>query len=265
MKFDDLDTKMRVFETAHDYCVLPGIHMVARLDGRSFTRLAESSRFEAPFDVTFRDLMISTTEHLMKCGFDITYGHTESDKISLLFALNERTLGRKVRKLTSVLASEASSVFTSLLIGLFPATTGRDTVAFDCRISELPTTALVVDYFRWRNEYACRTALNSHCYWCLRGAGRSAGKAVSEMLGLTVPQKNELLFDYHVNFNDLPSWQKHGVGIYWQAYEKRTINKATQKPVIVNRKRLHREFELPVKDAYSIFIRKLISQEKAEK
>ena len=37
MKFDDLDGKMRVFETAHDHCVLPGIYIVARLDGRGFT------------------------------------------------------------------------------------------------------------------------------------------------------------------------------------------------------------------------------------
>jgi tRNA(His) 5'-end guanylyltransferase len=266
MKFDDLDSKMRVFETAHDYCVLPGIRMVARLDGRSFTRLTkESSRFEAPFDIAFRDMMIGTTEHLMKCGFDITYGYTESDEISLLFALNEQTFGRKVRKLTSVLAGEASSIFTSLLIGLFPATAGKDTATFDCRISELPTTTLVVDYFRWRNEDACRNALNSHCYWCLRSAGRSASKATSEMLGLTVPQKNELLFNYNINFNDLPSWQKRGVGVYWQQYEKHAVNKSTQKPVIVNRKRLHRELELPMKDAYSTFIRKLISQEKAEK
>ena len=34
MKFDELDDKMRVFETAHDLCILPGIYMVARLDGR---------------------------------------------------------------------------------------------------------------------------------------------------------------------------------------------------------------------------------------
>jgi tRNA(His) 5'-end guanylyltransferase len=27
MKFDELDQQMRVFETAHDYCVLPGIYM----------------------------------------------------------------------------------------------------------------------------------------------------------------------------------------------------------------------------------------------
>jgi hypothetical protein len=39
MKFDELDTRMRVFEMAHDDRVLPGIYMAARLDGRSFTRL----------------------------------------------------------------------------------------------------------------------------------------------------------------------------------------------------------------------------------
>lgn len=32
MDFDSFDKRMRVFETAHDHCVLPGIWMVARLD-----------------------------------------------------------------------------------------------------------------------------------------------------------------------------------------------------------------------------------------
>lgn len=60
MKFDDLDKKMRVDETATDLCVLPGMFMVARLDGRSFTQLTkEGSQFEVPFDKRFRDLMVT--------------------------------------------------------------------------------------------------------------------------------------------------------------------------------------------------------------
>ena len=35
MKFDELDKRMRVFETANDHCVIPGIYIVARLDGRT--------------------------------------------------------------------------------------------------------------------------------------------------------------------------------------------------------------------------------------
>src|SRR5215468_4333339 len=113
MTFDELDDRMRVYETAHDLCVLPGLYMVARLDGRSFTRLTkEVHSFEAPFDARFRDLMLATAEHLMTgCGFNVVYGYTQSDEISLLFALEENGFQRKLRKLHSILSGEASAKF----------------------------------------------------------------------------------------------------------------------------------------------------------
>ncbi|MDP7288124.1 MAG: guanylyltransferase, partial [Phycisphaerae bacterium] len=43
MKFDELDKKMRVYEAAHDFCVPPGVFIVARLDGRNFTRLTKET------------------------------------------------------------------------------------------------------------------------------------------------------------------------------------------------------------------------------
>ena len=75
MRFEDLDKKMRIFETAHDHCVLPGVFLVARIDGRNFTRLTKDiQQFDAPFDERFRDLMGSTTTHLMKVGFNVVFG-----------------------------------------------------------------------------------------------------------------------------------------------------------------------------------------------
>ena len=51
MKFDELDKKMRVYEQSLDQIILPEIYLVARLDGRGFTRLTkEICKFEAPFD-----------------------------------------------------------------------------------------------------------------------------------------------------------------------------------------------------------------------
>ena len=110
MTFDELDSRMRVFETARDQCVLPGMFMVARLDGRGFTRLTkEVMDFEAPFDIRFRDAIVETAEHLMsQCGFRFLYGYTESDEISLLFSPGENSFGRKLRKLISILAGEAT-------------------------------------------------------------------------------------------------------------------------------------------------------------
>ncbi|MBA4387761.1 MAG: guanylyltransferase [Verrucomicrobia bacterium] len=251
MKFDELDAKMRVFETAHDDCVLPGIHMVARIDGRSFTRLTkEIHKFEAPYDERFRDMMIATTEHLMTCGFGIIYGYTQSDEISLLFALEEDSFGRKLRKLNSVLAGEASAKFSVLL---------RDVGCFDCRICELPTIKDVVDYFRWRNEDAHRNALNAHCYWIMRKNGKSVNNATAVLEGQSVAQKNELLFKHGINFNSLPAWQKRGIGLYWEEFEKAAVNQKTGQKVMARRRRIRHDLDLPMKDEYSRFIEKLIT------
>ncbi len=246
MKFDELDATMRVFETAHDHCVLPGLHIVARLDGRNFTRLTkEVHQFERPYDARFRDYMIATAEHLMTCGFKVVYGYTQSDEISLLFHPEERTFNRKERKLNSILAGEASARF-SLLLG--------DLASFDCRISQLPNVELVRDYFRWRNEDAHRNALNAHCYWMLRAEGKSVREATATLIGMSVARKNELLFRHGVNFNDLPNWQKRGVGLVWEAYEKVARNPKTGEEVIAQRRRIRHELELPMKDAYGAFV-----------
>ena len=256
MTFDELDAKMRVFETTHDYCVLPEVYMAARIDGRSFTRLTkEIHKFEAPFDIRFRDLMVETTKHLMDCGFRIIYGYTESDEISLLFDLNDNTFGRKLRKLNSILAGEASAKF-SLLLG--------DMACFDARISELPTKELVVDYFRWRNEDAHRNALNSYCYWTLRRNGKSVGQATGFLEGMSVADKNELLFQNGINFNDVPNWQKRGIGLYWNNYQKSAVNPVTQENVTAVRRQICIDYELPMKAGYSEFIKNLLADEEPE-
>ena len=69
MFFDELDKKMRIYEQSIDQILLPETYMVARLDGRGFTRLTkEICKFEAPFDERFRDMMVHTVEALMDCG-----------------------------------------------------------------------------------------------------------------------------------------------------------------------------------------------------
>lgn len=251
MKFDDLDAKMRRFETGHDHCVLPGIFMVARIDGRSFTRLTkEVHQFEAPFDARFRDHMIGTVEHLMNCGFRVQYAYTQSDEISLLFHRDETLFDRKLRKYNSVLAGEASAAF-SLRLGAH--------ACLDCRISQLPTEQLVVDYFRWRQEDATRNALNAHCYWLLRKEGKSMKDATNALLRLSVSGKNELLFKRGINFGRLPNWQKRGVGVYWEEYEKEGFNPKSGKTTKAVRQRLKVDLELPMKDGYEALVRERLS------
>jgi len=256
VKFDDLDAQMRVYETASDYCVLPGIYIVARLDGRNFTTLTkEKAKFEAPFDIRFRDMMIETAKHLMNCGFKVIYAYTESDEISLLFDIDIDLFGRKERKFNSILAGEASAKFSLLL---------NDIVVFDCRICQLPNKKTAADYFRWRNEDAHRNALSAHCYWMLRKENYSKKEATKFIERKTTAEKNELLFTHGINFNDLPNWQKRGVGIYWVKTPKTGFNPKDNREVQVERNVIYTDLDLPMREEYSGFILKMLDEQKKE-
>ena len=246
MKFDEFDKKMRVYEESLDQYILPDMYIVARLDGRSFTNLTKKTcNFEAPFDTKFRDLMVNTVKALLECGFRIVYGYTESDEISLLFHPDDKTFGRKVRKLNTTLAGEASAAFSLAL--------GR-AATFDCRIVPLPNKDRVADYFMWRQEDSHRNSLNAHCYWVLRKEGEDQNLATMELEGKSVAYKNELLFQKGINYNDLPAWQKRGIGVYFQNVSKEGYNPIKDEKVVTQRRELFTNYELPIGEEYKDFI-----------
>ena len=248
MKFSELDSQMRIFETASDTTVPPGFWIVVRVDGRNFTTLTkETMDYEAPFDVRFRDLMVGTTRRLMDCGFRTLFGYTESDEISVLLHPEDSTFQRKTRKLISIFAGEASAYFSANL-GL-PG-------VFDSRLSVMANEAQVIDYFRWRQEDAGRNALNSHCYWAIVKSGAPPQEATSRLKGMSVAAKNEFLFQEHkMNFNDLPNWQKRGVGVLWQTYESEGMNPLTGEKTACSRRKLETVDELPRGDDYADFLK----------
>jgi tRNA(His) guanylyltransferase len=208
MKFDDLDRQMRRFEASLDQFAPQDHYIVARLDGRGFTKLTkETLAFKRPFDTRFHEAMVQVCEHLMGTGLRIALCYTQSDEISLLFASNENAFNRKTRKLTSVLAGEASGVF-SLALGT-PA-------AFDCRICPLPSLGDAVDYFRWRTQDATRNALSAYCYWTLRERGIGAAGADLQLAGLSSEAKRAFLQTMAIDFDDVAEWERRGAMLVWK-------------------------------------------------
>jgi tRNA(His) 5'-end guanylyltransferase len=254
MKFEQLDRRMRVYETAHDHCVLPGLHMVARIDGRSFSQLTRvGQKFDAPYDERFRDCMVAALEHLVTAsGFSVLFGYTQSDEISLLFRRDETLFGRKLRKLVSVLAGEASAKF-SVALGAV--------AAFDARISQLPDTSTVVDYFRWRHEDAHRNALNGHSYWLLRRQGLDDHTATEKLKGVSVADRNEMLFRAGINFNDVPNWQKRGIGIQWVEDEQVGLDPRTGESVASARRRAVVSYDLPMKSDFDALVQGIVERQ----
>lgn len=163
---------------------------------------------------------------------------------ALLVAFNS-AFANKVRKINTILAGEASGYF-SLALG--------KAVCFDCRVVPLPNIELVKDYFLWRQEDANRNALNSWCYWTLRKEGLSKNEATQYLRAKSTSFKNELLFARNINYNDVPQWQKRGVGIYSKEYVRQGYNPISEKAVSVKRKSFEADYELPIAEKYSAFI-----------
>lgn len=246
----DFEARMRALEYFHRLKLIAGTWTVIRVDGRGFSRFT-ASRFEKPFDARFSDLMTTTAQALLE-EFQGLYAYTESDEISVLFPPSWSIFDRELEKLVSLSAACASSAFT-LAAG--------ERAMFDSRIWVGVTQQDVVDYFRWRQADAARCALNGWAYWTLRKEGMTATQATSLLDHQSIGFKHELLFQRGVNFNELPAWQRRGVGLYWETYEKEGFNPLTQQTVNASRRRIKVDRSLPIHDDYSAFIRRLMSSE----
>ena len=251
MKFSEFDKQMRVYENFLDQTIEPGTYFVARLDGRGFTKLTKREGYNKPFDINFRDLMLETTRTLMLSGFEVIYGYTQSDEISLLFKKNTDIFNRKVRKYDSVLAGVASGSF-SLRAGYLST--------FDCRMIPLPNLETVIDYFKWRQEDAGRNALNGHCYWLLRKEGKS-GKAADSILKSTDYKfKVGFLREHGIDYNTVPLWQKRGIGVWFGSTERVSTNQLTGEDTTVERRVIVENACLPTGDDYGALITDIIDK-----
>lgn len=253
MDNDEFEKRMRELEYFHQLRALPGAWIVLRLDGRGFSRFT-ASRFEKPFDSALHALMAQTAQALLQ-ELHALYAYTESDEISVLLGPDYALFDREVEKLVSISASIATATFTLA---------AQTAVHFDSRMWLGANEQQVADYFRWRMADAERGSLHGWSYWTLRKAGLGVAEATARLQGATIADKNELLFQHGINYNDLPAWQRRGTGLYWQTYEKIGYDPKHKQEVTAQRRRITVDEDLPMKDAYTAFILKLLESARPE-
>ncbi|UBV45358.1 hypothetical protein LAJ19_19675 (plasmid) [Deinococcus taeanensis] len=253
MNNDTFEARLRALEYYHNLKIVPGAWVVLRVDGRGFSRFTQE-RFDKPFDDRFGRLMVTTAQALLE-EFQGIYAYTESDEISVLFPPSWTMFDREVEKLVSLSAATASATFT-LACG--------ERATFDSRVWIGVTEQDVLDYFRWRQSDATRCALNGWAYWTLRQEGASVAEATQTLERQTTAFKNELLYQRGINFNELPAWQRRGVGLYWETYDKEGMNPLTGQRVLAQRRRVKVDRDLPMKDEYSAFLQTRLGPLKAQ-
>lgn len=210
MQKDTLGDRMKLFEMMEaGRRFMPFLPVIARIDGRSFSNFTRG--LGRPYDKRLSDLMIATTKYLVS-ETGATCGYTQSDEISLswLSSTSECQIffDGRITKMTSTLAALASVYFNKFLPKYLPEKQDQ-MPTFDARVWNVPNEQEGANAFLWRELDATKNAISmaaQHYY------------SHNELMNKNSSEKQEMLFQKGVNFNDYPSFFKRGTFI-----QKKTV------------------------------------------
>lgn len=212
---DPLGDRMKDYERREtDRRFLPMLPVYARIDGRGFSRFTRGMR--RPFDERMIVAMVSTTKHLV-AETHARIGYTQSDEISLVWLAeaygSEIFFAGRVQKMTSVLAAMATAAFTRAVLAAEPdfAAYAERLPHFDARAFQLPSRAEATNALLWREQDATKNAISM---------AASAYYSHKRLDGVSGAEKQELLFQAGVNFNDYPTAFKRGTFVRRAVFDR---------------------------------------------
>lgn len=204
MKNDDFGNRMKdfeSFETGRRF--LPMLPIYARIDGRTFSKFTKG--LERPYDQRMIDCMVATTKHLVK-ETNAKIGYCQSDEISLVWMTesydSEIFFNGKIQKMVSVISSLATAAFTNAILNSELSSYASKLPHFDARVFQLPNKIEAANVILWRCMDATKNAVSmaaSHYY------------SHKELIGKSGSEKQEMLFQKGINFNDYNPAFKQGV------------------------------------------------------
>jgi len=221
--------------------IYAGLRTVApffvRVDGRNFRHALSLLKREQPYDLAFAESMGAASEALMRrSGLPVQLVFTFSDEANALF--REAPFDGRVEKLDSIVASFFASAATLNLFSDVP-------LAFDARI--IPVSAMDIPiYLESRQNETWRNHVHAYGYYYLRQNGQTGREAHATLLGMTSSEMHELMFSHGVNLAKTPAWQRRGILVHKQSYEKEGLDPITGRPSTTRRSRVVQNWDLPI-------------------
>ena len=211
--------------------------LIVRADGRNFKRLL-SDDFEKPYDERFtRGMAEATTIFFEKSGLDPTLAYTFSDEINLFFT--HVPFKGRIEKLDSVIAGFLASALTITL-------DFKEPISFDARAIPVCGQEEIWAYLVQRQAEAWRNYINAYGFYGLRAEGLSEEEAEQQLKGMRAMDVHEMLFRRGINLNETPSWQRRGILIAKERYEKEGYDPRAGKKVTVTRYKVVQLWDLPL-------------------
>ena len=201
-KNDQLGNRMKAYES--QTCgikLIPRIPVIARLDGKGFSKFTKG--LKRPYDERLSNLMVETTKYLVK-ETNANCGYSQSDEITLMWYTDkiESSIyfdGRLFKMLTDL--SAMASVFFNRELPKYLPEKAHLMPRFDCRVYNVPTLDEAVNSFLWRENDATKNSISM--------AAQSV-YSHNELENKNGSDKQEMLFQKGINWNDYPSFFKRG-------------------------------------------------------
>lgn len=215
----DLKDRMIEYERATKYQFTNDSIIVARIDGRGFSKLTKNMM--KPFSIVFTDAMITTAMELVK-ETRATIGYTQSDEISLIWHTDNPNgqvfFNGKLQKLCSICASIATSVFGTC----FNEGELNAPAYFDCRVFTVPSKEEAVNYLIYRQQDATRNSISMAAH-AKFGHKKLMHKNTGEQL--------KMLEDNSVDWNKYSPANKIGTYVQRQSFNTTAFDRATSTEV----------------------------------
>jgi len=206
MEHLDIGNRMKEYERVSEFLLTRRVPVIIRIDGRAFHTITRT-RFKKNWSREFVDQMIEMAKIVKKDIQGCDFCYSQSDEVSFLLT-DYKTIqtspwfGYDVRKLISITASLASSVFSRIY--------GKD-VCFDSRAFSIPQDD-VVNYFIWRQIDAIRNSIQ------MAGREYFSHKQLNNLSCLQI--KDKLFAEKQLNFNDYSTTRKRGFCILNNAVDE---------------------------------------------
>ncbi|WP_248925060.1 tRNA(His) guanylyltransferase Thg1 family protein [Paenibacillus hamazuiensis] len=211
MKKDDFGNRMKEYENAFRQYLPRRLPVILRIDGCHFHTYTRGMK--KPFDEQLTYAMWETWKYLAQNIMGCKIIYQQSDEISILLTNYDKLTTQSwfennLQKIVSVSASMAAAKFNDVIKPYYP---DKPFATFDCRAWVLPHDE-VVNYFLWRQQDATKNSISMIA---------QANFPHKHLQGLDSKKLQDKLFlEKGINWNNLPVWQKRGVCITKQNYQK---------------------------------------------
>ncbi len=227
------DREMKEREIYSDLRVFPPF--AVRIDGRGFRHAL--SDFKKPYDEIFAKAMADCVECFFRdSGLNPLFAFTFSDEINLFFY--EMPYNYRIEKIDSIIPGFFSSALT-IRLDL------KKSVSFDSRIIPLGKED-IYRYLVWRQAETWRNHVSSYGYYTLRKTGLSENEAAGKLKNMKASAIHELVFKHGINLAETPAWQRCGVLVFRETYEKKGYDPSKKTEVTTQRTKIIQEWNTPI-------------------